>query len=224
MREGVIAVDTGVTGVVPGGLLQEVLMGTNQFTTNSLTGHEIPAVCGVYQITDTITGKTYVGSSRNIRTRAIQHFCGLNSTRARRTAYAVFSATYAQYGSSAFSIDVLEVCAPDELRDKELVWIAKLTPTENTQHSPLVEIAYSAEERAMRSKRTSKLWATPEYRQRAVSARKGKAYNKGYKCTPEQVENRKRAGRISNMKRNYGAAWKDEYVRRYPEHKEDLNA
>ena len=199
-------------------------MGANQFTANSLTGHDIPVVCGVYQITDSVTGKTYIGSSTNVRTRAIQHFHLMGLSKRRSSAHISFHATYAQYGSPAFDIDILEVCSPDMLYTKELEWITKLAPTENTQHSPLVKVAYSEEERVLRSERTRKLWATPEYRERAVAARKGKAYSKGYKCTPEQVENRKRAARISNMKRSYGDAWKKEYVRRYPKHKEDVNA
>ena len=199
-------------------------MGANQFTTNSLTGHDIPAVCGVYQITDTVTGKTYIGSSHNIRVRVVQHFCAMGTRNIRNSAYSVFSATYAEHGSSAFSIDILEICARSELYTKELEWITKLTPTENTQHSPLVSIAYSNEERILRAQRARKLWANPEYRAKAVAARKGKAYNKGYKCTPEQIANRKRAARISNMKRNYGASWQEEYIRRYPEYREDVNA
>ena len=80
------------------------------------------------------------------------------------------------------------------------------------------------EECSNRSKRTQKLWADPEYRQKAIDARKGRATNKGYKCSPEQVANRKKAARISNMKRNYGDGWRDEYVRRYPEFVGDINA
>lgn len=216
--------DIGVTDVIPNGLLQEVSMGINQYTDNSLTGHDIPVVCGVYQLTDTITGKTYVGSSNNIRNRTIQHFYNMRLPRLHSSTYNTFSATYMEHGSAAFVVTILEACDVDDLYDKELEWIAKVKPTENTQHSPLVEVAYSDEERMLRSERTRKLWADPEYRERAIAARKGNAYNKGYKCTQEQVENRKRAGRISNMKRNYGDAWKEEYVRRYPEHEEDINA
>lgn len=75
-----------------------------------------------------------------------------------------------------------------------------------------------------RSERTKKLWADPVYRGRAVAARKGNAYCKGYKCTPEQVLNRKRAARISNMKRVHGENWKTEYVQRYPEYAGDVSA
>jgi hypothetical protein len=66
------------------------------------------------------------------------------------------------------------------------------------------------------------LWATPEYRKKASDSRKGNKFCLGYKCTPEQVENRKRAARISNMKRNYKADWVSEYIRRYPEHIRDV--
>lgn len=78
------------------------------------------------------------------------------------------------------------------------------------------------EECARHSERAKKLWQDPEYRARAVAARLGNSYNKGYKCTPEQIQNRQRAARISNMKRNYGDQWREEYIRRYSEHKEDV--
>lgn len=84
--------------------------------------------------------------------------------------------------------------------------------------------AMTDEECANRSERTKLLWQNPEYREKAISARKGRATNKGYKCSPEQVANRKKAARISNMKRNYGEDWQNEYARRYPEFVGDLNA
>lgn len=90
--------------------------------------------------------------------------------------------------------------------------------TRNAQKAAMTE-----EECKKKSDRVKALWATPEYRERAILARKGNAYNKGYVCTPEQILNRKRAARISNMKRNYGDAWAAEYVRRYPEHAGDVN-
>ena len=83
--------------------------------------------------------------------------------------------------------------------------------------------AMTPEECAKKADRVRQLWATPEYRANAIASRKGKAYNKGYKCTEAQVQNRKKAARISNMKRNYGETWKEEYVRRYPEHAGDVN-
>lgn len=86
-----------------------------------------------------------------------------------------------------------------------------------------INAAMTEKECLARQERTKVLWADPEYRAKAIAARKGNAYCKGYKCTPEQILNRKKAARISNMKRNYGDQWKDEYVRRYPEHAGDIN-
>jgi hypothetical protein len=86
-----------------------------------------------------------------------------------------------------------------------------------------INSAMTDAEKQLRSNRTKKLWADPVYRERAVQSRIGKSRNKGYRCTPEQIENRRRAARISNMKRNYGDKWKEEYAVRYPMHLGDLN-
>jgi len=97
-------------------------------------------------------------------------------------------------------------------------------PESRERNTKAIQAAMTPEECAARSERTKALWANPEYRAKAVAARKGNAYCAGYKCTPAQVENRKRAARISNMKRNYGEDWKQEYIRRYPEFAGDVNA
>jgi group I intron endonuclease len=196
-------------------------MGANQHTKNAISHLDIPEVCGIYLLTDTLTDKTYIGSSTNIKDRAIQHFsCMLTGKKA--STYLGFKDTFSKVGSEGFSIKVLLICSKENLTLYEKICIKGLNPTENTQLNRGVGLAYSEEERNMRSIRTAKLWADPEYRERAINARKGNAYNKGYKCTPEQTKNRQRAARISNMKRNYGEGWKDEYVRRYPEHKQDV--
>jgi group I intron endonuclease len=87
-----------------------------------------------------------------------------------------------------------------------------------------IQQSMTPEECIKKSERVKKLWENPEYRQKAIASRKGKAYNKGYKCTPDQIQNRKKAARISNMKRNYGESWKEEYVKRYPEFSGDVYA
>lgn len=73
-----------------------------------------------------------------------------------------------------------------------------------------------------RSEAARKLWRDPEYAERNATARRGIATNKGYKCTPEQVKNRRKAARISNMKRNYGDSWRIEYARRYPQNAHEV--
>jgi hypothetical protein len=154
----------------------------------------------------------------------MQHFSELKTTRGKHLSlYEKFKSTYNVLGPVGFDVTVLVLCAEKDLLMYEEQCISILGGTINRYSNVNITDVYSDIELKSRSERTKTLWANPEYRERAIAARKGKAYNKGYKCTPEQVENRKKAGRISNMKRAYGDDWKTEYIRRYPTYVEDLN-
>ena len=85
-----------------------------------------------------------------------------------------------------------------------------------------IRAAMTEGEKAKKAERVKKLWGDPIYRARAVTARQGNTFRRGYKCTPEQTESNRRAARISNAKRKHGADWKVEYVRMYPQHAEDV--
>lgn len=197
-------------------------MGANQFSENNLSHITVPNVCGVYLLKDTITGATYVGSARRIRTRISIHFHDMRR-RSHQGTYRKFRETLNTYGASVFRAELLQECLPEELLAAEKVWIAKLQPTENLYVCTDGREVYSENTRQKKSAAVAALWKTPEYHAKASAARRGNSFALGYKCTPEQTENRKKAGRISNVKRNYGAGWKEEYIRRYPEHAEDVN-
>jgi group I intron endonuclease len=197
-------------------------MGVNQYSNSNLSHIDVPNVCGVYLLRDTVAGGTYVGSARRIRTRISIHFHDMQRRPEQHT-YRHMRGTFQTYGASVFEVELLEQCTPEELLIVEKQWIEKLQPTENLYVCTDGRDVYTAATHAKKSAAAAALWKDPEYRAKAVAARKGNAYCKGYKCTPEQVSNRKRAARISNMKRNYGDHWKDEYIRRYPEHAEDVN-
>lgn len=218
-------VDFSVTDVVSSNfLIMEVDMGANQFTENSVSHLDLPHASGVYMITDKASGVRYIGSSVDIRRRAMQHFSALKTGKdTKQPAYTAFRATYELIGPQGFDVSVLLLCDEENLLMYEAQCISVLGETVNRYKRSDDAEVYSAEECKKKSDRVKALWATPEYREKAVAARKGKAYNKGYKCTPEQVENRKKAARISNMKRNYGVAWQEEYARRYPEFVGDLD-
>lgn len=213
---------------------------------------------GVYLICNTLNEKEYVGSSKNLKRRIMQHKANLRSNSHQNSH---LQSAWNKYGEVAFEFRVILICAPQNMRGYEQRWIDSHAPAYNQsqsafsgvpvghaltdEHKALVgkvserlwatdeyrskvtqaiRAAMTGEECKARSERAKKLWADPEYRVKAVEARKGNAYAKGHKCTPEQVENRKRAARISNIKRNYGDSWKVEYVRRYPEHEGDVDA
>ena len=198
--------------------------GANQFTENSISHLDLPCSSGVYMITDKMLGHRYIGSSVNIKRRAMQHFSELKTSRGKHLSlYEKFKPTYNALGPVGFDVTVLVLCAEKDLLMYEEQCISILGDTINRYSNTNITGVYSDIELKSRSERTKTLWANPEYRERAIAARKGKTYSKGYKCTPEQVENRKKAGRISNMKRVYGDDWKTEYSRRYPTYTEDLN-
>lgn len=196
-------------------------MSKNQFTDNNVAHLDAPNACGVYLLTDTTTQKTYVGSALRIRTRITLHFFEMKRSPNAR-AYRNFAATYAQYGPKVFSVAVLELCSPEERWRKERGWVEKVQPTENSYLCADGRPVYSEGITANKSAAAARLWENPEYRERAIAARKGKAYNKGYKCTPAQVENRKRNARISHAKRMFGVDWVAAYRARYPEHALDV--
>lgn len=220
-----ITVDMGVTDVVNSNLRQmEIIMGANQFTNNSVSHLDLPNEAGVYMLTDKLSGIRYIGSATNIKRRMMVHFSAMKTGKdSTQPLYAAFKSTYEKVGPTGFDAVVLLLCDPENLLMYEAQCIAVLGNTVNKyKRSDDVEV-YSAEERQKKSARVKALWATPNYREKAIAARKGKAYAKGYKCTPEQIENRKKAARISNMKRNYGEEWRVEYARRYPEYVGDIN-
>ncbi len=197
-------------------------MGVRQYSESNLFHIDMPNVCGVYLLTDTVTGGTYVGSSRRTRYRISLHFHDMKRRPEQQT-YKRMLATFQEHGAKAFTARLLQQCAPEELLVLEKQWIEKLQPTENLYVCTDGRDVYTAATHAKKAAAAAALWKDPEYRAKAIAARVGKGGPVGYKCTPDQVENRKRAGRISNMKRNYGASWKEEYIRRYPEHAEDVN-
>ena len=78
-------------------------------------------VCGIYKITNLITGEHYIGQSKNIDDRWKAHCkCGLGIDA---------SATNALYNSMQrdkvwnFTFELLEECPPEQLNEKEAFWI-----------------------------------------------------------------------------------------------------
>ena len=79
----------------------------------------------IYQITNNINGKIYVGKTvkNNIQERWKEHLKDYKKPRCeKRPLYDAMN----KYGSENFSIKELEECSLEELNDKEIYWIEKL--------------------------------------------------------------------------------------------------
>lgn len=83
-----------------------------------LTEHIKCKYAGIYKITNLINQKIYIGQSKNIHIRIKEH---LRSTiNAARKDYDVsIHRAIRKYGIDAFQLDVLEICAADELNERE---------------------------------------------------------------------------------------------------------
>ena len=79
-------------------------------------------VCGIYKITDQLTGETYVGQSKNIQKRWIDHVkCGVGAMPASNANQ--LYAGMKRDGAWNFSFELLEACQPEELDQKERQFI-----------------------------------------------------------------------------------------------------
>lgn len=82
------------------------------FSTSALAGKSYQKASGVYQITNTINGKRYIGSAVNFYTRIANH---ISSLRRRKTSCRLLQNAWDKYGQPAFQFDVLLVCEKEDL-------------------------------------------------------------------------------------------------------------
>jgi len=143
-----------------------------------------PQVPVVYKLTNTVNGKCYVGSTLCLRTRLKYHRSGFCA----QPQHPLYIDIH-RYGWSAFSVDVLEECDAETLRERERYYIDlydsfhsgyNLTPA--TSPSELI------------SEFNAINWANPEYRKERGAASSAlqikRLENKSYYS--EKVEQLKR--------------------------------
>ena len=83
---------------------------------------------GVYRITNTINGKTYVGSSTNLRKRFHFYF---NANELLRCNSMPICCALLKYGYSAFKLDILEYCESGVTLIRENYYLSLLNPEYN---------------------------------------------------------------------------------------------
>ena len=82
-------------------------------------------ICCVYKLTNTITGKFYVGSTVNFKSRMHYHRCSYD-----RNPNKELGGDIDKYGWSAFRAEILEVCTRDNVRERERFYIDSLNAVE----------------------------------------------------------------------------------------------
>ena len=90
------------------------------------TSKSRPKVAGVYIISCSLTDDSYVGCSSNLRNRYYKH--------KRNVGFGVqkdLSKLIKEYSWECFSFDILEVCEPEQIFEKETEYIKELKPNLN---------------------------------------------------------------------------------------------
>lgn len=86
--------------------------------------------CGIYIIINKINQHSYVGLSKDIKTRWQHHINeskNPNSKEYQKTLYRAFR----KYGIENFDFQILELCPEEKLAEREIYWINKLDTVKN---------------------------------------------------------------------------------------------
>jgi hypothetical protein len=84
---------------------------------------------GIYRFTNTINGKSYIGSSVNLRKRFNHYYSGSSLLRTKTTS--AISNALLKYGYSNFTLEILEYCDPSDTIKREQHYLDLLKPEYN---------------------------------------------------------------------------------------------
>ena len=110
-------------------------------------------VC-VYKLTNTVTGKFYIGSTLNFKARMKYHRYSYS-----RNANADLGTDIGKYGWSAFTSEILEVCTPENVRSRERYYIDTMRAVENGYN-----MVHATNYRDLMSDMNARNWKDPAYR------------------------------------------------------------
>ena len=112
-------------------------------------------ICCVYKLTNTVTGKFYVGSTFNLHSRITYHrFSHQRNPNKER------GDDIEKYGWEAFSVEVLEKCTRDNVRERERFYIESLNAVEEGYN-----ITVATTYRDWMKAYNAKMWTDPKYRE-----------------------------------------------------------
>ena len=89
-------------------------------------------ICGVYRITNTITGDFYIGSSNNIKQRWAEHKC--HSTWKNNPNKQLYQ-DMQKYGTDKFEFQIIAEIEAGSLKETEQQFIEMLKPTYNSNNA-----------------------------------------------------------------------------------------
>ena len=137
-------------------------------------------ICGIYKITNTVTGDFYIGSSKNVKHRWADHKC--KSTWKQHPNNPMYQ-DMQKYGVDKFELQILAEVEPEELKVTEQQFIEILKPTYNSCNAKGLNIERRKEYQKEYQKEYKKTDKCKEYNKEYKKTDKCKEYNKEYKKT-----------------------------------------
>ena len=137
-------------------------------------------ICGVYKITNTVTGDFYIGSSKNVKQRWANHKCP--STWKNHPSNQLYQ-DMRKYGTDKFAFEILAEVEIDKLKVAEQQFIEKLKPTYNSCNAKGLNVERYKEYQKEYQKEYKKTDKYKEYNKEYKKTDKCKEYNKEYKKT-----------------------------------------
>ena len=119
-------------------------------------------IIGVYKITNTVTGKFYIGSSKDVKRRWAQH---KSPSRWNEHPNNPMYLDMKKYGVDKFEFQVIDEVEPEQLKEKEQQFIETLKPTYNDRNAN----GYNIERRKERHKERNKKKRNREYQKEYIN-------------------------------------------------------
>ena len=117
-------------------------------------------ISGIYKITNTITGDFYIGSSKDIKRRWIEHKCPSKWNRCPNNPMYI---DMQNYGVDKFVFEILEVVEIASLKEAEQQFIEKLQPAYNNYRANGIDIERQKEANRKASRKYNKTNKCKEY-------------------------------------------------------------
>lgn len=90
--------------------------------------------CGIYKITNKINNHSYIGLSVDIEKRIADHFSKAIHPQKQEDVDKVLYKAIRKYGVDNFHWEILELCKEEELKDREIFYIAKYNTYRDRGH------------------------------------------------------------------------------------------
>lgn len=137
-------------------------------------------ICCVYKLTNTVTGRFYVGSTFNLKARMKYHRYSHT-----RNPNKELGTDIEKYGWDAFKVEILERCTRDTVRGRERYYIETLNAVEEG-YNMVKATTYSD----LMKDLNASLWKNPEYR--VMMSRKSSERQKRRLQNPEYLQEKSR--------------------------------